>query len=147
MREKERKILEVHVAWLAFTQEGKILIAQRSSHKKFYPELRECGGGQVYPWENFEEAITRRLKEELWVNIKVIGVLWTYEIPAPELEQKKVPGIKLVCKIEKYIQWDKPQISSEHIQRKIISVNELDKYNFISGIKEEIQQAYNQYII
>lgn len=144
MREKKIHRIEVHVAGICFLGD-RVLIAKRNSHRNLYPNLWECGGGQVRQGENFEEALIRGQREELGVEIqpmKMLKNLGTYEISTADPEQPKIPGVKMVCEIVGFVFGKEPKITAEHSQWKFISENEVDEYEFISRIKEEIKEAY-----
>ncbi len=88
MREEKRYEIEVHVAPLTFRKVGEaieILIAKRGAHREFYPNKWECGGGQVLPKENFEDAAKRQQREEFKIDIEVIAPIAVYDIHAPNL--------------------------------------------------------------
>ncbi len=144
MREKERYKIEVHVAGIVFDND-KVFVLKRSPARRLYPDLWECGGGQVNPGENFEEAIVRQLREEAGIECKPIGILETYEILAPDLDQKKIPGIRFVCEFLGYTYGEEPKISEEHTEGKWISIDEADELEFIPGLKEKIREAYHLY--
>ena len=144
MREDWSHKLEVHVASICF-EKWKLIIVQRSSNRKIFPGKWACGGGQIFPWESFEEAVVRQAKEELWANIIVLWVLWTYEIPTPQLEQKKIPGLKLICEVTGYLYENIPRISAEHSEQKKITRNEIKNYDFIPGMMEELEEAFEMY--
>jgi len=142
MREEKKFKIEVHVAGICFDKD-RVLIVKRSAFRKLYPNLWECGGGQVKEGENFEEAVKRQLKEELGVLVEPIKIIGTYEILAPDLDQKKIPGIRFVCRIIGFINGKEPQISSEHSEWRWQPIDKLDELEFIPGVKEDIKQAYS----
>lgn len=47
--------------------EGKILLAQRSPHRKAYPDLWSFPGGHVEGDETFDQALCREVSEELGI--------------------------------------------------------------------------------
>lgn len=59
--------LVVHI-WL-FTQDGKILLTQRSAQKETDPLKWECSGGSVLKGESPIEGALRELKEEIGINL------------------------------------------------------------------------------
>lgn len=144
MRENKQHTIEVHVAGICFNSKNEVLLLKRSQTRKLYPGFWECGGGQVYNGENFEEAIIRQIKEEASIIIKPLKVIGVYEINIPNDLQKKIPGIKFACKFLNYIN-NNIQISSEHDDWRWQPINQLDEFKFIPGIKEDIKIAY-QYI-
>ncbi len=113
MREEKIHKIEVHVAGICFKND-RVLIARRSQSRKIYPNLWECGGGQVETGENLNEAVERQLKEELGVIIEPIKILDSYEITIPDSEQKKIPGVQFVCRVLGFVNGKCPQISEEH---------------------------------
>jgi len=92
----------VGVGAAIFNKKGKLFITQRGPKAK-----NECGkweipGGSVEFGETFEEAITREIKEELGVDIKVIELLGvcSHIIPA-EIQHWVSPTY--ICEIVKGI--------------------------------------------
>jgi isopentenyldiphosphate isomerase len=148
-REEKRHLIEVHVAGMCFRETEnniEILIAKRNNDRALYPGKWECGGGQVYAGENFEEAVSRQMKDELGVLVKRAVVFGTYEIKTPELSQKKIPGIKLVCFFDEYVNKNGPQINSKELSEwKWQSIDDLSGIDFISGIPEEIKEGWEFY--
>jgi len=104
------------------------------------------GGGQVIPGENFEEAVKRKMKEELGVFVERVLVFGTYEIETPNLSQKKIPGIKFVCFWKKYLNGKELQISEkEHSEWKWQSINELQEIDFVPKIRQNIMAGWEFY--
>ena len=141
MREHSLSKIEVHVAGLCF-KENKVLLAKRSSHKKLFPEYWEGCGGQVQSDENFEEAITRKFKEELGIVVKTPKLFKTYEILTPNSNQKKIPGLRFICFFESYFNGKSSQITTEHTEYRWVHLNELDQLNLIPSLKEDITEAF-----
>jgi ADP-ribose pyrophosphatase YjhB (NUDIX family) len=149
-REDKQHKIEVHVAGVCFreTEEDiEVLIAKRQSLRGLYPGKWECGGGQVKEGENFEEAVKRQMKEELCVIVDRVVVFGTYEIKTPDLEQKKIPGIKFVCFWHGYCNdKDEPRIDKhEHSEWKWQSINKLQGIDFIPGIDQDIRKGWEFY--
>lgn len=145
MREGNAQKIEVHVSGLCF-YDKKILVAKRNSRKEFYPGLWECGGGQVRNGETFEEAIQRKLKQELGITVRIIKPLGTYFIPYPSSEQKKIPGIKFICEIDSFLDGKNPKITEEHSEFRFLSREEIEdtSLEFIPGVRNEIRQAFSE---
>ena len=143
MREENQYKIEVHVAGICF-KDNQVLVVKRSSKRKIYPNLWECGGGQVNPGENFVDAVKRQLQEELGVIATPLKVLGIYQILTPDLEQKKIPGVKFICKIES-LEGKTPRITEEHSEFRFLSRSELENSDleFIPGVKEEILEAFS----
>lgn len=151
-REEKQHRIEVHVAGIIFReteQDIEVLILKRNDKRELYPGKWECGGGQVWEGENFEEAIRRQMKEELGVNVEKVMAFGTYEIDTPKLPQKKIPGLKFVCFLEKdneYLRNGGPSIDEkEHDGWRWQSINDLEKIDFIPGIKKDIRIAWDFY--
>jgi 8-oxo-dGTP diphosphatase len=139
MREEIPHEIEVHVASIIFRKTNgivEVLIAKRSPKRALYPSKWECGGGQVFAGESFQEALKRQVKEEFNCTITLVGILGPYEIESPTLPQKKISGIKFACIIES----GEPQVASEeHTECRWITLDKLDDYDFIGTLKEDIQ--------
>ena len=144
MREEKIHKIEVHAAGICFDGD-KVLVAKRSSQRKLFPDLWECGGGQIEAGENFEQAVLRQLKQELGIIAEPVKLFNTYEILTPNSEQKKIPGIKFICRIKGFKNNKEPQISEEHSEWKWQPIDGLDKLEFIPGLKEDIKIAYSEY--
>lgn len=140
MREDQKETIEVHVAGICF-EDDRVLILKRSPARTLFPNLWECGGGQVHRGESFEEAVRRKFREETGIRIEPVAVLKTYEIETRD-EAIKIPGVKLICRFENYESGEAPQISTQHTEYRWQPVNELDSFDFIPGIREEITEAY-----
>jgi 8-oxo-dGTP pyrophosphatase MutT (NUDIX family) len=151
-REKKRYLIETHVAGICFREtetDIEVLIAQRRPDRKLYPGKWECGGGQVRAGENFTEAVKREMHDEFGITIQRVVVFGTYEIKVPDLEQKKIPGIKFVCFLEGFSDGKGIQIEEEEFsQFRWQSINNLSGIDFIQGIREDIRtgwEFYNHY--
>jgi 8-oxo-dGTP pyrophosphatase MutT (NUDIX family) len=149
MRERQIQKIEVHVAGICFreTETGiEVLIAKRQSNRKLYPGKWECGGGQVNAGENFVSAVKRQMREELGVIVGRAVVFGTYEIDAPELEQKKIPGIKFICFWKEYSNGTGPEIDGDEFSEfRWQSIEELGGIDFIDGIVQDIRTGWDFY--
>ena len=144
-REEFQHHIEVHVAGLCFKEEDNqlyILAGKRKKDREIYPGLWEFGGGQVHKGETFEEAIKRQLQEEFGIQAEVLMIFGTYKIP-PRGERPLIPGLRFIC----YCVDDSclKEESAEHDIIKWIPVEEIDKYQFIPGLKEEARLAIQQF--
>ncbi|OGF22602.1 hypothetical protein A2Y83_01100 [Candidatus Falkowbacteria bacterium RBG_13_39_14] len=145
MREDKINKIEAHVAGICFDGDN-VLCLKRSPERKIYPNLWECGGGAVWPGENFEEAVLRELRDESGIIAECLGVSGVYEILTPDLEQKKIPGLKMTCRFLGYEGGtNEPKLSSEHVEWKWVSVDKLDGIDFIPGVADDIRAAYEIY--
>ena len=148
-REEKRYLIEVHVAGICFRETEKdieVLIAKRTDNRDLYPSKWECGGGQVYEGENFEEAIKRQMEDELGVLISKSFVFGTYEIDTPDLPQKKIPGLKFICFFNGYLNGNEPKINpKEFSEWKWQPIDDLGKIDFINGVSEDIKKGWELY--
>ena len=146
--------IEAHVSGVCFYGDC-VLAAKRAPNREIYPNLWECGGGQVKKGESFEEAVLRQLEEELGVKAKVIAPFKTYEI-LPKGEKghnrnelsgikAKIPGIRFICRLEGFLDGKSPKISPEHTEWKLQPVSQLDKLELIPMLKEDINEAYEEF--
>lgn len=134
-----KKDLEVHVGVICF-KDNKVLILKRTPQRRLYPNKWECGGGKVRPGESFVDACQRQMHEEAGLKIEYIGFITIYEIPLED--NYKIPGVKFAFKITGYDNGKEPKISDEHTEYKFISEDQIDQYDFIEGIDEDIKKAY-----
>ncbi|HAX91461.1 MAG TPA: hypothetical protein DCY07_04540 [Rhodospirillaceae bacterium] len=140
-REEGLHKIEVHVAALCFDLESedttRCLIAKRAPHRQLYPNLWECGGGQVKAGESFQEAAQREIKEELGVDVDVLFPYGDYVIPT---EDGVIPGIKFVCSVDGT--QDVVLDPKEFTDYAWVSEDELDEYDFIPGLEEDIAESF-----
>ena len=148
-REEKRHLIEAHVSGICFRETEnniEILIAKRNNNRELYPRKWECGGGQVFAGENFEEAVKRQIADELGVVVDKTIVSGTYEIKTPQLEQKKIPGIQFVCFFDKYLNGKGPQINlKEFSEWKWQAIDSLNEIDFIEGMQDEIRTSWEFY--
>lgn len=117
-----------------------VLIAKRSPNRQLYPNMWECGGGQLNPGENFIDAIKRQMKEELGIIITKPREFKVYEI-ITNSSQKKMPGVRFICDIESYVNDKEPQVDGkELIEWKWLNISEIDKFDIIPSLKEDLKQ-------
>jgi len=134
--------IEVHVAGLCFDLEHedgpRCLIAKRTASRALSPNLWECGGGQLKAGESFPEALERQIREEFGVEIDVLFPYGDYFIPT---EQGGIPGMKFVASVDatQRVTLD-PQ---EHTEYAWVGEDDLDRYDFIEGIADEIAESFN----
>lgn len=144
-REKKRECPEVHVAGICFKRKKddiSVLIAKRNADRTLFPELYECGGGQLAASESFEEGVKRHLNSEMHIDVDVDKNIYKlYEINQPDAP--KIPGIKFLCEFKS----GKFQ-SNNHSEHKWVTKEELiliPEEEFIPGIKEDIIDFMEKY--
>jgi 8-oxo-dGTP pyrophosphatase MutT (NUDIX family)/DNA-binding XRE family transcriptional regulator len=144
-REEERFEIETHVGGVCIRQAQhgpEILIAKRLPTRTLYPNKWECGGGQVRPGENFEEAIRRQMREEFHITVTILATLGTYHILAPQLHQKKIPGVVFLCGSEAKSKTPAVVLNrKEFSEYKWITPSEAASFDLIEGVKRDIQLA------
>ena len=132
--------IEVHVAGLCFEKHKNVwrcLIGLRAHDRALYPDLWECGGGQVHAGESFEEALLRQMSEEFDIDVNILFPLSPYSI---KTEEGLIPGIKFVCALREN---QKVQCDGREIVKSAwITEADIEKYDFISGIKEDIHRGF-----
>ncbi len=150
-REKKRFPIEVHVGSICLRKTGwgfEILIGKRLPSRELYEGKWDCGGGQVRPGENFEEAIKRQVEEEFGVKVNVIDIIGTYEIKTSRIHQEKIPGIKFLCEFKGYINNKTIKCNrKEYSECKWIKEREVFYTDLIKEIKKnkDIEKAIDIY--
>lgn len=140
-RETETHKIEVHVAGFCFDLEHedgpRCLIAKRTPNRALYPNLWECGGGQVKAGESFPEALTRQIAEEFGLEAEVLFPFGDYFIETPE---GGIPGMKFVAAVD----GEAPitLAPQEHTEFAWVREADLDKYDFIEGVADEIAESF-----
>lgn len=98
IREERSHRIEVHVAGFCFRRHGRsleLLVGRRTRRRELFPDLWECGGGQVHAGDNFVEALTRQFFEEFGIQVHPISLFSVYEIH--RAKGVKIPGLKFMC--------------------------------------------------
>jgi mutator protein MutT len=139
------KNLEIHVASICVRQSRKgleVFVFKRSSERRLYPNLWECGGGQVRPGESLKEAAVREVKEETNLVVKPLMLYEDYTIEAPMLPQKIIPGVKFICLVKS--KNPKIVLQEGHTEYRWISEKDLgkEKLDFIPRVKNDIKKAF-----
>lgn len=140
-RENGLHKIEVHVAGLCFDLEHedgpRCLIAKRTADRKLYPNLWECGGGQMRAGESFPQALARQMHEEFGLDVEVLFPFDDYFIPT---DIGGIPGIKFVCSVED----DQPVTldPEEHTDFAWVREEDLGNYEMIPGVADEIAESF-----
>jgi 8-oxo-dGTP pyrophosphatase MutT (NUDIX family) len=142
LREDRIHRIEVHVGCICLDGD-RVLILKRAGSRSLCPGLWECGGGQVWTGESFEDAAIRELRDEAGVMAEPVMPVGTYEIPVPGSGQKKIPGIYFACTFRGYVGGNEPRISSEHTEWRWQPVDRLDGFEFIAGLREAIKKTHS----
>lgn len=144
-REKKRECPEVHVAGICVKRENddiSVLIAKRNSDRKLYPDIYECGGGQLASSESFIDGVKRHFISEMHIKVDVKEDIYKlYEIKQPGVPI--IPGIEFLCEFK----GGKFQ-SNNHSEHRWVTKEELElipEKEFIPGIREDIIYFMEQY--
>jgi len=144
-REKGIHEIETHVACVcikqAIRESLKILIAKRSPYRSLFPNYWECGGGQVHTGEDFEAAVVRQIKDEFGVDIEIECVAGVYKI---ETAEGIIPGVRFVGRLMNEEQKITLNLE-EFVESKWIGEDELDMYEFIPTLREDVRKALELY--
>jgi len=144
-REKKRECPEVHVAGICVKRENNdisVLVAKRNSDRKLYPDIFECGGGQLASSESFTDGVKRHFSSEMHIEVDVKENIYKlYEIKQPGVQ--KIPGIEFLCEFK----GGKFQ-SNNHSEHRWVTEEQLElipEKEFIPGIREDIIYFIEQY--
>jgi isopentenyldiphosphate isomerase len=131
--------IEVHVATLCLDERDgalRVLIGKRADNRKIYPDLWECGGGQVRRGQTFQEAVRTQMKDEFGLDIEILFPSGNYKI---ETEGKIIPGIRFVCRPKpgQTVKIDNVEI----VDFKWVTPEEFGSFDLIPGLADDILQA------
>jgi len=143
IREDGQHKIEVHVAGLCFRHVGKkiqLLVGHRTESRKLYPNLWECGGGQVRVEESFETALRRQFAEEFGIKIEIIRPFAAYEITRSD--GPKIPGIVFFCVSVENGRENITINKREFSESQWVSEAQCKTYNLISGIQKQAEEAF-----
>ena len=133
--------IEVHVAGICIDLEHedgpRCLIAKRSPTRSLYPNLWECGGGQMQEGESFPDALERQIHEEFGLDADVLFPFGDYFIPS---DGGGIAGMKFVASVD--AQQDIVLDPQEHTEYAWVREADLDRYDFIEGIAEDIAESF-----
>lgn len=139
-REKESHKVEFHVAAVCFDLDSedapRCLIGKRTKDRALFPDLWECGGGQLQAGETLSQALVRQMREEFGIDVEVLFPLGEYFIETPE---GGIAGMKFVCSADstQSITLD-PQ---ELVEYAWVTEDDLDEYDLIPGVKNDIEES------
>lgn len=112
----------VFIAKTTIFYKKKILLIQRSAHKKHAPNLWTTPGGNVDNGETFEQAAIREAKEETDLDVTCIGCYFTRSFKAEEKDTQMI-FCEFLCTTDS----DKVIINNESQDYKWISFEEFEK--------------------
>lgn len=114
-------------------KDDKYLILYKSDKEDVNPNSYDIPGGRLQFGEQPEEALTREVKEEVGLDIAILGPfeVWTFT-----KENFQLVGVNFLCK---YLGGSE-SLSDEHDHFKWLSIHELDK-TYPEWILKTIQKA------
>ena len=125
---------EIKVAAAVIVQDGKVFATQRG-----YGEFKggwEFPGGKIEPGETPQQALTREIKEELEVNIKVGELIDIVEYDYPSFH------LTMECYWAEIISGE--LVLNEHEAAKWLSKSELDSVNWLAADIELVNKISNK---
>lgn len=114
------------------SKKDKFLIVKRSESKKSHPGMWEFPGGKVNPEEKPREAVIRELREETKLHGQVIR---TGEKGAVRYQE----GSYMIHPFLIMVDSGKVRLSKEHSEYEWIDIEDIEKYNTVPGIEEELR--------
>jgi ADP-ribose pyrophosphatase YjhB (NUDIX family) len=144
MREEGIHKIEVHVAGICLRDEEghfKILAGKRAPSRQLFPNYWECGGGQVFRGEDFVTALKRQMKGEFNIDITIEYPIGVYKI---ETNGTTIPGLRFICRLKDETQ-EIAIDNKELTEYKWIDEREINVYEFIPRLKEDLSNALNLY--
>ena len=120
-------------------KDNKVLIIQRSADEESYPNLWELPSGKREPLESSDIAITREVKEETNLNVKVIKPVSIFEF-----KNEKPTEIRDSTQINFLVEYvsGEVKLSSEHQNSTWITKDELEEYKVSEETKGVIKKAF-----
>lgn len=137
------KVQEVTVGAAIFNEKGELLFVKRSLEDDLYPGFWELPGGTTDFGEKPEAALTREIKEECGLDIKVIKPLTTatYFVKKENI-QKQCVEIIFLCEFTNNSQTVKLSFEhSEFIFRDPKNLREIKLSDYMAEIVRNVQKA------
>ena len=134
------KTQKISVTAFILNSENKVLIVKRSKTDSFLPGFFELPGGKVEFGESVEEALTREIKEETALRIKLIRPYSTFSYLSTD-RQKQTIDIQCICKVlsKNY----KVRLSEEHEDFNWIPLVNIKKFKFSAEMRKAIAKGFN----
>ena len=115
---------------------NKILLLQRSTEERVFPNLWELPSGRRENLESSIQALKREVKEETGLNIEIVHPINTFEyIIRKNKIIKDTTQINFLVKVKGYC---KVKVSNEHQNFKWVQKKDLYKYKITKEIKDTI---------
>lgn len=134
-----KNIVQKIVAAGIILNNNKVLIIQRAANDSF-PNMWEVPSGKREEFETTENAVTREVKEETGLDVKVVKPVGVFEFRVEkDTEIRDVTQICFLCKPAGGIE---VKLSSEHQNFTWVGLEELINYNLSQETKENIIKAF-----
>ncbi|MBH8601382.1 NUDIX domain-containing protein [Thermoactinomyces sp. CICC 23799] len=121
--------------------QGKVLVIQRSLDETFLPGFFELPGGKVDFGEDPSDALKREFREEVSLDVSVIGPYRTFSYVSDE-------GRRHTVEIVYFVQLDSNEItlrlSPAHISYRWVNLEDLDQLQASNEIKQNIRIGFEQ---
>jgi 8-oxo-dGTP pyrophosphatase MutT (NUDIX family) len=149
MEIKDRELHRIAVTAIIYNEDGKFLITKRSPHKKVFPDLWTVPGGGMEvddyihnepngnkQWYGaIEKTLRREVEEEVNVEIEKPEYLCDVAFIRPD----NVP-VLVLSYFAKYKSGE-VKLDDDAVEYSWVSVDEIDDYEFIQGIDQEIKDV------
>jgi len=111
----------------------KFLILKRSADNVHYPNKWSFCSGYAKEFESGEEACKREVKEETGLDCRITtgDVIEAYD---KEKDIKWVVAV-YICRVDS----QNVKLDKENVDHKWITIDEMDRYDFVPGIKEDMR--------
>ncbi|MFH1387968.1 MAG: NUDIX domain-containing protein [Patescibacteria group bacterium] len=120
--------MQIVVSAIILNSKNQVLLLKKSSHSDYFPNKWTWPGGHVGKDENLEDSLMREVDEELGIKIEIIKqgkpVFFENNKIIPFLTRTKSNGVIL---------------SNEHQEYRWINVNEINNFDLIPKIKENLK--------
>lgn len=114
---------------VVFDEQQRCLLIRRSSHNRNFIGCWEWPGGKVDPGEDFATAVAREAREEIELEIEIIGLAGTTQFELPEV------NVVLLC-MEARVTGGQLQLSEEHDDSAWVPLNELSQWKLADQIRD-----------
>jgi len=111
---------------------GKVLIMKRSMKEDHAQVLWDIPGGKIDFGEDPIDCLNREVMEESGIKIEIIKLLRVWSFLKDSKTQ--IIGITMLCKYKS----GEVKISEEHTEFKWIKPEEIDNYDALDGVKEDV---------
>lgn len=112
-----------------FDEQKRCLLIRRSGHNQHFVGCWEWPGGKVDPGEDFAIAVAREAREEIALEIEIIGVAG-----ATQFEMPKV-SVVLLC-LEARVTGGTLKLSEEHDESAWVPLSELAQWKLADQVRD-----------